>query len=180
MFFIKTFDSKISWNINKIYFKTFSHPFQIGFISNVIQTISYQISIQTLSYQIQNQIHFKYIFLWSSNIKWCPVTFISNPKSNTFQIYFSLVIKYQMVPSYFHIKSKIKYISNIFFSGHQISNGAQLLSYQIQNQYISNIFFSGHQISNGAQLCGTFKWVASRKLFLLRWTEPNTTSTSNL
>ena len=146
MFFIKTFDSKISWYINKIYFKTFSHPFQIGFISNVIQTISYQISIQTLSYQIQNkyisniffsghqisngaqllsyqiqnQIHFKYIFLWSSNIKWCPVTFISNPKSNTFQIYFSLVIKYQMVPSYFHIKSKIKYkyISNIFFSGH--------------------------------------------------------------
>ena len=128
MFFIKTFDSKISWNINKIYFKTISHPFQIGFISNVIQTISYQISIQTLSYQIQNQIHFKYIFLWSSNIKWCPVTFISNPKSNqihfkyiflwssnikwcpitfisnpksnTFQIYFSLVIKYQMVPSY--------------------------------------------------------------------------------
>ena len=127
MFFIKIFDSKISWNINKIYFKTFSHPFQIGFISNVIQTISYQISIQTLSYQIQNQIHFKYIFLsghqisngaqllsyqiqnqihfkyiflWSSNIKWCPVTFISNPKSNIFQIYFSLVIKYQMVPSY--------------------------------------------------------------------------------
>ena len=134
MFFIKTFDSKISWNINKIYFKTFSHPYQVGFISNVIQTISYQISNQTLSYQIQNQIHFKYIFLWSSNIKWCPVTFISNPKSNTFQIYFSLVIKYQMVPNYFHIKSKIKYISNIFFSGHQISNGAQLLSYQIQNQ----------------------------------------------
>ena len=100
MFFIKTFDSKISWNINKIYFKTFSHPFQIGFISNMIQTISYQISIQTLSYQIKNQIHFKYIFFWSSNIKWCPVTFISNPKSNTFQIYFSLVIKYQMVPSY--------------------------------------------------------------------------------
>ena len=128
MFFIKTFDSKISWNINKIYFKTFSHPFQIGFISYVIQTISYKISIQTLSYQIQNQIHFKYIFLWLSNIKWCPVTFISNPKSNTFQIY----------------------------------------------------FFSGYQISNGAQLCGTFKWVASRKLFLLRWTEPNTTSTSNL
>ena len=146
------------------------------------------------------------IFLWSSNIKWCPVTFISNPKSNTFQIYFSLVIKYQMVPSSFHIKSKIKYISNIFFFGHQISNGAQLLSYQIQNQihfkyfslvikyqmvpsyfhikskikYISNIFFSSHQISNGAQLCGTFKLVASRKLFLLRWTEPNTTSTSNL
>ena len=100
MFFIKTFDSKISWNINKIYFKTFSHSFQISFISNVIQTISYQISNQTLSYQIQNQIHFKYIFLWSSNIKWCPVTFISNPKSNTFQIYFSLVITYQMVPSY--------------------------------------------------------------------------------
>ena len=99
MFFIKTFDSKISWNINKIYFKTFSHPFQISFISN-----------------------------FDSN------TFISNPKSNIFQIYFSLVIKYQMVPSYFHIKSKIKYISNIFFSGHQISNGAKLLSYQIQNQ----------------------------------------------
>ena len=75
MFFIKTFDSKISCNVNKIYFKTFSHPFQVGFISNVIQTISYQISIQTC-------------------------TFISNSKSNTFQIYFSLVIKYQMVPSY--------------------------------------------------------------------------------
>ena len=100
MFFIKTFDSKISWNINKIYFKTFSHPFQIGFISNAIQKISYQILIQTLSYQIQNQIQFKCIFLWSSNIKWCPVIFIPNPKSNTFQIYFSLVIKYQMVPSY--------------------------------------------------------------------------------
>ena len=119
MFFIKTFDSKISLNINKIYFKTLSHPFRISFISNVIQTISYQISIQTLSYQIQNLIHFEYIFLWSSNIKCCPVmwkfqrggtnnfisnvdsnTFISSPKSNTFQIYFSLVIKYQMVPSH--------------------------------------------------------------------------------
>ena len=33
-------------------------------------------------------------------------------------------------------------------------------------KYISNIFFSGNQISNGAQLCGTFKWVASRKLFI--------------
>ena len=58
----------------KFSIETFSNPFQIGFISNVIQTISYQISIQTFSYR--------------------------SPKSNTFQIYFSLVIKYQMVSSH--------------------------------------------------------------------------------
>ena len=65
----QTFYSKISWNIKKISFKTFSNPFHIKCDSN---------------------------------------NFISNFDSNTFIS-----------------KFKIKYISNIFFSDHQISNGAQ-------------------------------------------------------
>ena len=50
----------------------------------------------------------------------------------------------------------------------------------ISNQIHFNYFHFGYQITNSAQLSGTLQMGGLPQMFLLRLTEPNTTSTSNL
>ena len=50
----------------------------------------------------------------------------------------------------------------------------------ISNQIHFDCFHFGYQITNSAQLSGTLQMGGLPQMFLLRLTEPNTTSTSNL
>ena len=56
----------------------------------------------------------------------------------------------------------------------------QTISYQIQSKHSNNLFTLVIKHQRVAQLGGTFQMGGYPQIVPLRWTEPNTTSTSNL